>query len=189
MSRGCFAFFVALAVAGAVPRAFAQAGAPSRPAPVPTGTVGAAPSESGELPQPDPALERRKKEAKERFLRGIQLAGQQGWDAALAEFLASREIYPTRVALKNAAICLANLKRYAEAVEMNTALLRDFGGQMTPEERKQVEVELAEQRENVGEVHVNDATIQGCIVVIDGQQRRTTHLHAPILVNAGTHSV
>jgi len=34
-------------------------------------------------------------------LRGLELAAQDNWDAALVEFLTSRELFPTRVALSN----------------------------------------------------------------------------------------
>jgi hypothetical protein len=71
---------------------------------------------------------------------------------------------------------------------MNAAMLRDFGSQMPPAERQQVETAMAELRANVGEIDVLTA-LGGGMVVIDGQQRGTTPLPAAILVDAGTHSV
>jgi hypothetical protein len=140
--------------------------------------------------EPAADAEPRKREAKDRFLRGLALAGEQRWDAALAEFLASRELFPTRVAAKNAAICLERLGRYAEALEMTTALLRDFGAQMPPEERAQVEASLGPLRRNVGEIEIDVDARQGrCAVAVDGRPRGSTPLGAPLTVDAGTHSV
>src|SRR4051812_7353337 len=67
--------------------------------------------------------EKRKEEAKARFQRGLELVQNESWDAALAEFLASRKLFPTRVALKNAALSLRQLKRYVEALAMYNELL------------------------------------------------------------------
>jgi PEGA domain len=136
----------------------------------------------------DPDLEKKKVEAKERFLRGLTLANDANWDAALAEFLASRELFPTRVALKNAATSFRNLKRYAEALDMYAELLAKFGAQIPAEEKKQIEDAMAELRSFVGEIDV-ESPERDATIVVDGQQRGTTPLPAPITVNAGTHSV
>ncbi len=145
-----------------------------------------APAPAAAAPTPDDA--KRMSEAKERFLRGLDLAGQDNWDAALVEFMASRELYPTRVALVNAALSLRTLKRYAEAIEMNNELVQKFGPAMTPEDRKKVDDTLAELRAYVGEIDV-ESDQKDSVVVIDGQQRGTTPLPAPLVVNVGTHSV
>src|SRR5215216_5454099 len=71
--------------------------------------------------------EKRKEEAKVRFQRGLELVQNESWDAALAEFLASRKLFPTRVALKNAALSLRQLKRSVEALAMYNELLSSFG--------------------------------------------------------------
>src|ERR1700755_664762 len=93
---------------------------------------------------PDPSAapddpEKRKEEAKARFQRGLELVQNESWDAALAEFLASRKLFPTRVALKNAALSLRHLKRYVEALAMYNELLSSFGSGLSPEERKTVD--------------------------------------------------
>src|SRR6478735_6517300 len=93
----------------------------------------AAPGAAAATPD-DP--EKRKEEAKTRFQRGLELVQNESWDAALAEFLASRKLFPTRVALKNAALSLRQLKRYVEALAMYTELLASFGSSLSPEERK-----------------------------------------------------
>ena len=83
--------------------------------------------------------EKRKEEAKVRFQRGLELVQNESWDAALAEFLASRKLFPTRVALKNAALSLRQLKRYVEALAMYNELLTQFGSTIPAEERKTID--------------------------------------------------
>jgi hypothetical protein len=132
--------------------------------------------------------EQRRSEAKERFLRGLELAAQDDWDGALVEFLSSRELFPTRVALSNIPISLRHLKRYAEAIDAYAELEQKFGSALTPDDRKRMEDAVAELRTFVGELAVTSDQ-PGSTVVIDGQQRGTTPLPAPLVVNAGTHSV
>jgi hypothetical protein len=131
--------------------------------------------------------EKRKEEAKVRFQRGLELVQNESWDAALAEFLASRKLFPTRVALKNAALSLRQLKRYVEALAMYNELLTSFGATIPPEERKTIDDAITQLKQTVGEVLV-ESDQPGSIVVIDGQQQGTTPLPA-VGVNAGTHTV
>jgi hypothetical protein len=131
--------------------------------------------------------EKRKEEAKVRFQRGLELVQNESWDAALAEFLASRKLFPTRVALKNAALSLRQLKRYVEALAMYNELLGSFGTTIPAEERKTIDDAITQLKHTVGEVLV-ESDQPGSIVVIDGQQQGTTPL-AAVGVNAGTHTV
>jgi hypothetical protein len=132
--------------------------------------------------------EKRKEEAKVRFQRGLELVQNESWDAALAEFLASRKLFPTRVALKNAALSLRQLKRYVEALAMYNELLTTFGASIPPEERKTIDDAVAQLKQAVGEVQVNSDQ-PGSTVVIDGQQQPGVTPMTPIGVNAGTHTV
>jgi hypothetical protein len=141
-------------------------------------------------PADDPAadVEKKKEEAKVRFQRGIELVQNESWDAALAEFLVSRELFPTRVALKNAALCLRQLKRYVEALAMYNELIEKFGPSIPPDERKTIDDAVAKLKQNVGEVAV-ESDQPGSTVVIDGQQQKGETPMAAIGVNAGTHTV
>ena len=132
--------------------------------------------------------EKRKEEAKVRFQRGLELVQNESWDAALAEFLASRKLFPTRVALKNAALSLRQLKRSVEALAMYTELVTTFGGSIPAEERKTIDDAIAQLKLAVGEVAI-DSDQPGSTVVIDGKQQEGATPMAAIGVNAGTHSV
>src|SRR6478609_6722026 len=132
--------------------------------------------------------DKRKEEAKLRFQRGLELVQNESWDAALAEFLASRKLFPTRVALKNAALSLRQLKRSVEALAMYNELVTTFGNSIPPEERKTIDDAIAQLKLAVGEVLI-DSDQPGSTVVIDGQQQAGVTPMAAIGVNAGTHSV
>lgn len=142
---------------------------------------------AADAPPPDDP-EKRKEEAKVRFQRGLELVQNESWDAALAEFLASRKLFPTRVALKNAALSLRQLKRSVEALSMYNELVATFGGSIPPEERKTIDDAIAQLKLAVGEVAI-DSDQPGSTVVIDGQQQAGVTPMAAIGVNAGTHSV
>jgi hypothetical protein len=156
----------------------APAGA--QPAPIPAATA-PAPSPA---PVPDEAA--RKAEAKERFLRGLELANRDVWDAALVEFEASIELYPTRVALRNAAVSRRNIGRYAEALETYLELGQKFGADLPADEKKKIDDAIAELRAYVGEISVS-CDQPGAVVVIDGRQYGTTPLAGPLTVSSGTH--
>ncbi|HEX6766478.1 MAG TPA: PEGA domain-containing protein [Polyangiaceae bacterium] len=142
-------------------------------------------AEASPTPAPSDA---KKEEAKARFLRGLSLAKEGAWDAALAEFTASIEIYPTRAALSNAAISLKQLKRYAEAHAAYAELLTKFSDELAADARASVESDMSELRALLGVLEI-ESQPSGATVVIDGQQRGLTPLAAPILVDAGTHSI
>ena len=135
----------------------------------------------------DPAKAKRE-EARARFLKGIELVQNESWDAALAEFLASRELFPTQVAIKNAAISLRQLKRNAEALEMYEELLQRFGAKLDAKSRKSVDDAMAQLRGLVAEITVSGSPA-GAIVVVDGRQRGTLPLPKPVRVDAGTRHV
>src|SRR5262245_34778304 len=98
------AFGVA-SVWGVVTRAAATANAQ---APTP-GTPPVASAPDGTTPAP-------RDEALAHFEKGKALYKADSPAAALAEFLESRRLYPTRNATNNAALCLVRLQRFDEAL-------------------------------------------------------------------------
>lgn len=137
--------------------------------------------------EPPSDEETRQQEAKETFKAGRALMKEEKWNLALAEFQRSRELYPTRGNTQNAAVCLRELGRSAEALEMFELLMRDFD-KLTDADRKQVAKEIGELRQVVGTIDViilePDAE-----VVVDGRPRGRTPLSSPLRANAGTHYV
>lgn len=127
-------------------------------------------------------------QAKERFERGLALA-QAGnrWDAALAEFLASRDIYPTRSATRNAAIALKQLARYVEAIELYELMLTELPS-MGLDGVDSAKQEMTALLQQVGELELS-SNEAGATLVVDGRQRGVTPLRAPILLDPGTHTL
>jgi len=134
----------------------------------------------------DAATAARRAAAEERFHRGLELAGQQRWDVALAEFLASRELFATRSATRNAAVALGRLSRYAESVALYEALLEEFGRSMPADQLDAVRRELVGVKAQTAEVFI-DVSEPGVAVVLDGETLGSTPTKSALRVNPGTH--
>ena len=137
-----------------------------------------------------PAEDARLAEAKLHFLRGVDHTDRSEWDAALAEFLKSREILPTAKNTYNAAVCLRRVNRFDEALDMYEALLHDFPA-LVGEERQVAERELAQLKTSVGAIELRGQLVEldGAKIVIDTRDRGTFPLTAPLRVGAGTHTI
>ena len=129
----------------------------------------------------------KKDEAREHFQRGLDLLGVEAYPGALAEFLASRALYPTKSATKNAAVCYRQLGRYDEALNMLESLLRDFT-EIPDAEKQDVAAEMQALRRLVGFVEIVSGE-PGAAVVVDGRPRGRTPLAAPLRLAIGTHAV
>src|SRR5262245_34722023 len=92
---------------------------------------------------PTTDVEAKKAEANAAFERGMKLMAEENFDAALAEFLRSRELYPARGNTQNAALCLKKLGRYDEALDMFETLLREVPS-LSPEDKQLVELAIAD---------------------------------------------
>jgi len=134
------------------------------------------------------ADESKKADAIKHFEIGLELVKQEAWDSALAEFLRSRELYPTKNALKNAAVCLRELKRFDEALDMYDELLARFGGELTPVEKAAVGEDQKKLDKFVGTLTIQTDTA-GARVVVDGRERGVTPLAKPIRVTVGTRAI
>lgn len=132
--------------------------------------------------------ESKKSEAIKHFEIGLELAKQEAWDPALAEFLRSRELYPTKNALKNAAMCLRELKRFDEALDMYDELVTRFGSDLTPAEKSVVEEDQKKLDKFVGTIAIQCDTA-GARVVVDGRERGSTPVAKPIRVTVGTRAI
>ncbi|HEY8077103.1 MAG TPA: PEGA domain-containing protein [Labilithrix sp.] len=160
---------------------------PKPPPPAPTATASAPPSAptatTPAAPEPTAA---KKEEAKQRFERAMALFDKKAWDAALAEFLESRAAYPTRSNTQNAGICLRNLNRFDEALDMFEALLKEFPN-LSASDRAAVEKEVAELQQLVGTIEIRTEE-KGAQIAVDGRDRGQTPSW-PLRVSAGSHTV
>jgi hypothetical protein len=153
----------------------AASAAPAPPAP---GAPGAAPA------APDQA---KKDEAIARFKTGLDHFDRQEWSAALAEFLKSRELYPSRAATKNAAVCMRKEGRFDEALELYEELLKNFPD-LSPADKDFATKEIQTLQGSIGTVDIRGAE-PGATVVVDGRNRGTYPLPGPMRISAGSHVV
>jgi hypothetical protein len=136
--------------------------------------------------EPPPVSAETKAKARQHFLRGLSLLREQAWSPALAEFLRSRDLFPTRVATNNAGIALRRLERYDDAIDMYETLLRDF--KVSEAEREASLKTIAELRELVGTIDVTGAE-PGASIVISSEDRGQYPPIKPLRVPAGNHVV
>lgn len=130
----------------------------------------------------------KRSEAEARFYKGRKLSAEGAWSAALAEFLASRRLYPGESATVGAATCQKRLQRFDEALDLFEIALRDFSETMDARTKAAVQREVIELRGLVGTVEIADAE-PGAAVAVDGQGRGDFPQIAPLRVAAGSHRV
>lgn len=125
--------------------------------------------------------------AKEMFDKGLRLLDANLPDRALGYFLQSRAALPSIGNTTNAAICLEQLGRYDEALEMYEELLVQFSEQLGAEEGAAVAAAMRGLRKSVGSVTLS-SNVKGTVVV-DGRKRGVLPLSEPIPLTAGKHVV
>lgn len=147
-----------------------------------------APAASAQKKGAPTAEEAKKNGAREHFNKGVPLMQAEQWDAALVEFNASIEQLPTKNARKNAAECLKQLGRFAEALDEYELLLKEFGPQLSPQDKDLV-AKAVEGLTNVTGFIVVESSEAGATVVVDSKTRGTTPLPGPIRIGQGTHTI
>jgi MYXO-CTERM domain-containing protein len=81
---------------------------------------------------------------------------REEWQAALVEFLKSRELFPSKGNTKNAALCLRKVGRFDESLDLFETLIRDFED-LSPTDRALADREIGELRASVGTVEIRQA--------------------------------
>jgi PEGA domain len=160
----------------------ALAAPPTQAPSAPTAAPSAAPAPSAAAPVVD-----NKAEALDRFNKGIKLFEQGAYEAALAEFRASRAKFPTRSALSNSAAALKKLGRFSEALEALEGLLSEFPTMPEPD-KAAAQKEIAELKELIGYL-VLELAETDAQVVVDGRELGKSPLSGPVRVSGGTHLV
>ena len=131
--------------------------------------------------------DQKKVQARAFFESGLGHFDKGEMSAALADFLRSRELFPTRTATINAAICLRKEGRAEQALELDEDVLRTYPD-LEGKDRAFVENEIAQLRPVVGSIDFV-AGEPGAAIVIDGRERGTFPPPAPIRVASGVHVV
>jgi tetratricopeptide (TPR) repeat protein len=126
-------------------------------------------------------------QARAAFEQGVAHFDRGEWSAALADFMHSRSLFPTKSATINASVCLRKEGRYDEAMELTEELLRTYPD-LPPADRATAERQLNELRPVVGSIEIAGGE-PGAQIVIDGRERGLIPPSAPLRVSAGTHVV
>ncbi len=124
--------------------------------------------------------------AKRHFERGVELLAERRFDMALTEFLRSLEKAQRRSATENAAVCLRELGRLDEALELFERAL-SFSD-ITEEVRQRIDPQIADLSARLGALTVTGAE-DGALVSVDGRPRGTVPLPAPLRVLPGQRTV
>ena len=125
--------------------------------------------------------------AKDHYLRGIEFARAHSWANALAEFNASLALRPTSAASMNAAYCLQQLGRNADALALYRIVVRDFDGALVDQERASVRASIAELELRIGHLALS-CDIDDALVLIDDEARGKTPV-GDLLLDPGLHVV
>jgi hypothetical protein len=124
-----------------------------------------------------------RKEARERFSRGLHLFENGDNGGALAEFQRANELVPNRLALFNIGLVYAAMDRPVDATATLEKVLGDTGP-LKPEHLARAQAVKEEQEKRIALVDVT--TNVPATVEVDGLEAGTTPLAAPLRVAAGT---
>ena len=142
------------------------------------------PATAQTVPTPSPATKQR---AKQHFLSGVERFDEGDYDGALAEFLASRKLFATPSATKNAAISYRLLRRYAAAVDLFETLLAEFPA-LGDADRKLAQRELLELAPRVGQIVISCSELDAQLS-LDGRDRGSLDATKAIRVSIGSHTI
>ncbi|MFO0761174.1 MAG: tetratricopeptide repeat protein [Byssovorax sp.] len=125
----------------------------------------------------------RLRQAKDLFRKGVTLLDAGDVERALDYFQRSRAAVPSAPNTTNAAICLEELGRYDEALEVYEELLLKFSADLDPEDRKNLGPKMAFLRAKLGAIDLS-SNVDG-LVVIDRRPRGKLPFSAPVRVIGG----
>jgi hypothetical protein len=132
--------------------------------------------------------DRARTDARRHFEQGLVLANSRNWDAALAEFLTSRALFPTRSATRNAAVALRELGRFVDALYLYDALLNDFGAAIPKDDQETFRSERRALLDRVGELQLVVEQL-GVKILLDGRERGATPSNSTVYLEPGVHQL
>lgn len=126
--------------------------------------------------------------AREHYQRGVDLATQGAYQAALQEFRKAYETSPHFAVLYNIGQAQVALGRPIEAIDTLTRYLHDGQSQVPPSRRQEVEAQIALLESRLAELTVTTDR-PGVLIRVDEVEMGETPLLQPIRLGAGTHEV
>lgn len=122
------------------------------------------------------------------FRAGLSLQKTEDFEAAIAAYQMSLELYPTKNTLFNLANCQRAQHRYADAWSSLKRLQAEFGSALVEPMSSTARAQLDE-LENLTAVLAIETQPTGANVEIDEQTLGTTPLSAPVRLKIGKHTV
>jgi hypothetical protein len=122
------------------------------------------------------------------YARGIELAEQGLYAAALEQFKSAYEKSPHFAVLYNIGQAQMALGRPIEAIEALTRYVRDGADQVPLSRREQVQAQVALLESRLAELSVTTDR-PGALVTVDGREVGRTPLYQPLRMAAGAHTV
>lgn len=177
--RTLSAFVVASMIGGSVltPRVACAQATPATPAPAAAAPV--APNAPGA---------NRLDEAKTHYDRGLQLFGDEAYEAALKEFERANQLAPNYKILYNIGLIYRQLNNYVAAIESLEKYLDAGGTQIAEARQAEVKKVLAQVKPLVATVQVASKTA-GADVAIDDAPHGKTPLKKEIVLNPGRRKI
>lgn len=126
--------------------------------------------------------------AKDEFRKGLALLEAKNYERALDFFLRSRALVPSRQNTINAALCLENLGRHDEALDMYEEALAGFSKELSEESRGAVVAATEALRGKVGSLDLS-ASVEKASVSVDGRPRGGLPRSGPLRVMPGPRKV
>jgi hypothetical protein len=127
-------------------------------------------------------------EAKRHFTNGVHLFEDHNFAGALVEFEASFKQNPTAAALQNIAVCQKGLFRYAEAVATLERLLKDFGPQLSADDKKAADDAIHELSALIGTIVVK-VTPSDARVSVNDSPLTPEAVKSPVKLAAGEYRI
>ena len=127
-------------------------------------------------------------EARDRFLRGVDLYREGSFDAALAEFNKAYQLAPNFRVLYNMAQVQTERHDYVAALKLLAQYLKDGGTEIPADRQAQVQQELTSLKARVTELTVT-SNVADAELDIDGAAVGNLPLDKPVLVGAGVRQI
>lgn len=151
----------------------------------PKGAVGAG---SGSAAPAGPVSDEKRKEAAERFKRGVQLQADGNLDAAVIEFERAYELAPAYQVLFNIAVVYRDKNDRASALRAFERFLSEGGAKIDAKKRKDVETEISKLKDVVATITVK-VNVAGAEILLDDYPIGKSPLAQSIMVNVGRHKI
>jgi hypothetical protein len=126
-----------------------------------------------------------KKEAKERFTKGVEFFNAGEYGAALAEFHWAYEVSPHYMVLYNIARCYARLNKHIEAMSYFNQYLEEGGDDISKKRLKEVEEEMAALEKIVAYLDISTGEVKGATIRVGQKVVGQTPLGEPVAVEPG----